>query len=61
MDREYDIFEKFPDDTQIWRTFVRGLVEARERVRQLSETSPNEFFAIHTPTGDVVARSPKRP
>lgn len=61
MDRDYDIFEKFPDGTHIWRSFVKGLIEARARVAQLSETSPNEFYAIHTPSGDIVARSPDRP
>ena len=60
MDREYDIFEKFPDGSQIWRAFVKGLIEARARVVELSETSLNEFYAIRTPTKEVVATSPKR-
>ena len=60
MDREYDIFERFPDGSQIWRAFVKGLIEARARVVELSETSLNEFYAIHTPTKEVVATSPKR-
>ena len=60
MDREYDIFEKFPDGTNIWRAFVKGLIEAGARVAPLSETSPNEFYAIHIPSGDVVSRSPER-
>jgi hypothetical protein len=60
VDREYDIFEKFPDGTHIWRAYVRGLIEARARVAQLSETSTNEFYAIHTPTKEVVANSAKR-
>jgi hypothetical protein len=60
MDREYDVFEKFPDGSHIWRAFVRGLIEARARVEQLSETSSNEFYAIHTPSKEIVANSPKR-
>lgn len=60
MDREYDVFEKFPDGSHIWRAFVRGLVDARARVAQLSATSSNEFYAIHTPTKEIVATSPKR-
>jgi hypothetical protein len=60
VDREYDVFEKFPDGSQIWRAFVKGLIEARARVVELSETSLNEFYAIHTPTKEVVATSPKR-
>ena len=60
MDREYDVFEIFPDGTHIWRAFVRGLVDARARVVELSEGSQNEFYAIHTPTKEVVANTPKR-
>jgi hypothetical protein len=60
VDREYDIFEKFPDGIHIWRAYVRGLIEARARVAQLSETSTNEFYAIHTPTKEIVANSAKR-
>jgi hypothetical protein len=55
VDREYDVFEIFPDGTHIWRAFVRGLVDARARVVELSDSSPNEFYAIHTPTKEVVA------
>ena len=61
MDREYDVFEKFPDGTHIWRAFVKGLIEARARVAELSEISPDEFYAIHTPSKEIVASSAKRP
>ncbi len=57
VDREYDVFEIFPDGTHIWRAFVRGLLEARARVVELSQTSSNEFYAIHTPTKEVVSSS----
>jgi hypothetical protein len=60
VNREYDIFEKFPDGSHIWRAYVRGLVEARAQVARLSETSTNEFYAMHTPTKEIVATSPKR-
>jgi len=59
VDREYEIFEKFPDGSHIWRAFVKGLIDARARVEQLSQTSPNEFYAIHTPTQEIVANSAK--
>ncbi|HEY0703394.1 MAG TPA: hypothetical protein VGD60_11550 [Candidatus Acidoferrales bacterium] len=60
MDREYDIFEKFPDGAHVWRAFVKGLIDARARVEQLAELSTNEFYAIHTPTKEVVAASKPR-
>jgi len=61
LDREYDIFEKFPDGAHVWRAFVIGLIDARARVAQLSETSTNEFYAIHTPSKEIVAVSNRRP
>jgi hypothetical protein len=61
LDREYDIFEKFPDGAHIWRAFVKGLIDARARVDQLAETSTNEFYAIHTPSKEIVAASKRRP
>ena len=56
MDREYDIFEKLPDGSAVWRGFVSGLEPARAKLNELARHSRNEFFAIHTPTKDVVAR-----
>ena len=61
MDREYDVFEKLPDGSHIWRAFVKGLIEARARVEELSQSSPNEFYAIHTPSQEIVANSKKFP
>jgi hypothetical protein len=60
LDREYDIFEKFPDGSHIWRAFVKGLIDARARVEELAESSANEFYAIHTPSKEVVAVSQRR-
>ncbi|MGH9738785.1 MAG: hypothetical protein ACRD4X_09380 [Candidatus Acidiferrales bacterium] len=56
MDREYDIFEKLPDGDLVWRAFVVGLESARAKLGQLASHSKNEFFAIHTPTKQIVAR-----
>lgn len=61
MHREYDVFEKFPDGSHVWRAFVKGLIEARACVEELSQSSPNEFYAIHTPSKEIVANSPRRP
>lgn len=56
MNREYDIFEQFADGSVIWRDFVHGLESARLRLSRLAIESSNEFFAIHTPTKEIVAR-----
>jgi hypothetical protein len=56
MNREYDIFEKLPDGSVLWRAFVQGLEPARAKLGELASSSKNEFFAIHTPTKDIVVR-----
>jgi hypothetical protein len=56
MDRQYDIFEKLPDGSLVWRTFVPGLDKALATLEKFSKASPNEFFAIHTPTKETVGR-----
>jgi hypothetical protein len=56
MDREYDLFEKLADGSVIWRVCVRGIENAVAKLKELGSDSPNEHFAIHTPTKTVVAR-----
>ncbi len=56
MDREYDIFGKLPDGTAVWRTFIPGLDNTLAELGKFGKLSPNEFFAIHTPTKETVAR-----
>jgi hypothetical protein len=56
MNRDYDLFEKMPDGSLIWRDFVQGLDKARIKLAHLSTLSPNEFYAMHMPTKEIVAR-----
>jgi hypothetical protein len=56
MDREYDLFEKLPDGSILWRTVIIGLENAIARLKKLGSLSPNEHFAIHTPSNTVIAR-----
>jgi hypothetical protein len=56
MDREYDIFEKLPDGSILWRTVIKGLENALARLKELGAVSPNEHFAIHTPSNVIIAR-----
>jgi hypothetical protein len=46
MRPEYDIFEKLPDGSSIWRVYVPGQYEAERRLQDLAEHSENEFFAV---------------
>lgn len=57
MNREYDIFEQLPDGDVEWRGLVVGLEAARARLGLLAKRSKNEFFAMHTPTHEIVARA----
>ena len=57
MRREYDIFEKFPDGTPIWRGCLFGLFETERKIRHLAQRSGNEFFAIDIRSGERVALS----
>ena len=46
MRPEYDIFEKLPDGSSIWRACVPGQYDAERKLQELAEHSVNEFFAI---------------
>jgi hypothetical protein len=52
MQRDFDIFEKFPDGSTIWRTCVSGQFEADRKLAELAEHSQNEFVAIDIQAGD---------
>jgi len=46
MRHDYDIFEKFPDGSTIWRVCMSGRYETERKMRELTEQSKNEFYAI---------------
>ena len=52
MRRVYDVFERFPDGSSLWRTSVAGRFEAHRRMQELGEHSENEFFLIDVPIED---------
>jgi hypothetical protein len=56
VDREYDIFEVFPNGDLLWRACVTGLDSARLKVEELGKESGNQFFATHTATKEIVAQ-----
>jgi hypothetical protein len=43
---DYDIFEKFPDGSTLWRACVRGRFEAQRKISELAERSENKFYMI---------------
>jgi hypothetical protein len=46
MRRNYDIFEKFPDGSTLWRACVAGRYEAQRKMQAMAEFSDNSFYAI---------------
>jgi hypothetical protein len=55
MNREYDLFEMFPDGTALWRLTVTGRQEAIEVLHQLCTRTANEVRVMHLPTNTVIA------
>ena len=54
MAREYDLFEKFPDGSSLWRVSVSGLGNARVHLHELTRESNNQFYAIDMTGGKTV-------
>jgi hypothetical protein len=55
VDREYDLFEKFPDGSLIWKTCVAGHDNAIHELQELAETTLNECCLMDLPTKTVIA------
>ena len=55
MDRDYDLFEVFPDDSVIWRESVTGHEKAIRRLRELVQLTDNEFRVMHILTNTLIA------
>lgn len=56
MDRTYDLFEKLPDGSLLWKSKVTGLTAALAKLQELGRSSSNEHYAIHLPSREVVGR-----
>ena len=56
LNRAYDIFERLPDGTDLWKGYVHGLEIAHRKLQELAAQSKNEFYAIHSPTKEIAAR-----
>ena len=54
MIREYELFEKFPDGSSLWRASILGLEGTCHRLRQLAQNSENQFYAIDLLSGKII-------
>ena len=53
MSPKYDLFERFPDGSSLWRACVIGREAARLHMRDLAVKSSNQFYAMHVATGKI--------
>jgi hypothetical protein len=60
MNQEYDLFEKFPDGSSLWRESTAGHEMTRLRLQELARRSENQFYAINLTTIEVVTFDSKR-
>jgi hypothetical protein len=57
---EYDLFEKFPNGSSLWRGSFSEFETACHRVKELAEKSENQFYAVSLTTGEAVAVDSER-
>jgi hypothetical protein len=57
MHRKFDLFEKFPDGSSLWRACVLGLEGTRHHLMELAKTSGNRFYAMDIGSGKIVHHS----
>jgi hypothetical protein len=55
MERDYDLFEHFPDGSLVWHETVSGHEDAIRRLRELAEKTRNEVRAMHVLTNTLIA------
>jgi hypothetical protein len=54
MHNKYDLFERFPDGSSLWRACVIGLESTRLHMCDLAQRSSNQFYAMHLVSGKIV-------
>jgi hypothetical protein len=55
VDHVYDIFEKYPDGSILWKASVAGRENAIGKLREFAVTTANECCLMHLPTKAVIA------
>jgi len=55
MEREYDLFEKMPDGSLLWKTSVHGHENAIRALKELASKTRNEVRVMHLLTQALIA------
>jgi hypothetical protein len=45
--RDYDVFEEYPDGSTVWRACVFGMENVELKLRELTKETGNKLFALH--------------
>ena len=53
MHHRFDLFEKFPDGSSLWRACVLGREGARHHLMELAKASKNHFYTINVENGKI--------
>jgi hypothetical protein len=56
MNRNYELFEKLPDGSPIWRGNVTGVGNVPAQLAEIAKETENECFAMYLPTKEIVLR-----
>jgi hypothetical protein len=59
MRRTYDIFEKLPNGSALWRGCVSGRYEAQRKVQELAELSENQFYTMQIEGEELLSSNEK--
>jgi hypothetical protein len=54
VNRTYDIFRGDPGDSPIWIEAIQGLRNAKDRIVELCDRHPGEYFVFDSVTAKVV-------
>jgi hypothetical protein len=54
MKHLYEIFEKFPDRSSLWRDSAVGARAAQHKILEMARKSANEFYAIDLTGGEAL-------
>lgn len=57
MHHAYDLFEKFPDGSSLWRACVLGQEATRHHLTELAAKSQNGFYALDVENGKILHQS----
>ncbi|HLJ14746.1 MAG TPA: hypothetical protein VKV15_09640 [Bryobacteraceae bacterium] len=59
MKHYYDLFERFPDGSSLWRACAIGVEGARHHMYELAKRSSNHFYAMNVVSGKIILPNPR--